>query len=60
MFDKNFKKRNNLFYKMKLWLYRVTFWDIVLDVKKFCLFLFEIIITLLGFLLIFIGPHIFH
>ena len=54
------KRRNSFIYKMKLWFLRVTFRDIVSYIKAIIFFLFNFIIVGIGFIMIFIVPHLFH
>lgn len=53
-------KRNNFIYKMKLWFLRVTFRDIVSYMKNISLTLLDFVMIGIGFLIIFILPHLFH
>ncbi len=57
-YDKH--KRNHLVYKMKLWFLRVTFRDIVSYMKNISLTLLDFVMIGIGFLIIFILPHLFH
>lgn len=50
------KKRRSLKYKIKMWFYRLTFQDF----KILFITIGKIIITFIGFLFLFILPHIFH
>ena len=52
--------RKTLQYKIKMWFYRLTFRDIEKWVKMGLVFLFEIIISIFGFLMLFILPAFFH
>ena len=54
------RTRNSLSYKIKMWYYRLTFGDIKHALKVGCSFVFEFIIALLGFILFFIFPALFH
>lgn len=54
------KKRNSLIYKMKLWFLKVTFRDIVFYTKYIFLILFDFVIVGIGFVIMFILPHLFH
>ena len=57
-YDKH--KRNSLIYKMKLWFLRMTFRDIVSYMKNISLTLLDFVMIGIGFLIIFILPHLFH
>lgn len=48
--------RKTLRYKIKMWFYRLTFRDVENTTKKFFLMLFEIVISGLGFLILFLLP----
>ena len=54
------KIRNSLKYKIKMWFYRLTFRDVKKGIKIFYETVFEIIILILSFLLLFIIPAFFH
>ena len=54
------RSRNCLSYKIKMWYYRLTFRDIKHMIKIICSFAFEFVIALLGFILFFIFPALFH
>lgn len=54
------RTRNSLSYKIKMWYYRLTFGDIKRALKTGYSFAFEFIIALLGFILFFIFPALFH
>ena len=54
------RTRNSLSYKIKMLYYRLTFRDIKRALKTGCSFAFEFIIGLLGFILFFIFPALFH
>ena len=47
-------------YKIKMWLYRITFRDIKNGSKIFFDFVIEIIMAILGFILLFIIPAFLH
>ena len=54
------KRRNSLIYKMKLWFLKVTFRDIASYTKYIFLILFDFVIVGIGFIIMFILPHLFH
>lgn len=54
------RTRNSLSYKIKMWYYRLTFGDIKRALKTCYSFAFEFIIALLGFILLFLIPALFH
>lgn len=56
----DWKIRNSLKYKIKMWFYRLTFRDIAHVMKEIFNFTFEIVIAILGFIFIFIIPALLH
>lgn len=54
------RTRNSIQYKINMWFYRLTFQDIKNIYKKIGNLVFEFIIALIGFLMIFIFPALFH
>lgn len=52
--------RNSIQYKITMWFYRLTFRDIKNSCKKVSNIIFEILIALIGFFMIFIFPAFFH
>lgn len=54
------RTRKSISYKINMWVYRLTFQDMKKAIKIVLSYLFEIIIALLGFVIIFIFPAIFH
>lgn len=55
----DFKKRNSLSYKIKMWFYHLTFWDIISISKGMIIFIINFLMVVIGFLLLFIGPAFF-
>ena len=54
------RTRKSLSYKINIWLYRLTFQDIKKVIINIILTMLEILMTLLGFLIIFFLPALFH
>jgi len=54
------RTRNSIWYKINMWFYRLTFQDVKNVCKKAGNIIFEFIIGLIGFLMIFILPALFH
>ena len=54
------RTRKSLSYKINMWFYRLTFQDIKQVVTNIALTVLEILMTLLGFLIIFLLPALFH
>lgn len=54
------RTRNSIWYKIDMWFYRLTFRDVKNACKKVGNIVFEFIIALIGFLMIFIFPALFH
>ena len=60
MLHNKMQYRKTFRYKIKMWFYRLTFRDIKAYAQIVLDFTFEIIIGILGFVLVFIIPAIFH
>lgn len=54
------RTRKSWSYKIKMWFYRLTFEDIKKTANIICSFVFEFVIALLGFILLFLIPALFH
>ena len=54
------KIRNSLRYKIKMWFFRLEFWEVVCFFTSIGLFLLEVIMSGIGFFLLFIVPNLFH
>lgn len=54
------RTRKSWSYKIKMYYYRLTFRDIKLFGRKIFSFMFDFIIAVLGFVLIFVLPALFH
>lgn len=54
------RTRKSWSYKIKMWFYRLTFEDVKKTTNIICSFAFEFVITLLGFILLFLIPALFH
>lgn len=52
--------RNTLQYKIKMWFYHLTFRDVEKCSKFIFMILSEIIMTIIGFLILFVLPAFFH
>ena len=53
------KYRNTIQYKIKMWFLHLTFGDIIKWTKIVVNFILEILITILGFIVVFILPAFF-
>lgn len=54
------RTRKSLSYKINMWFYRLTFQDIKKFINNITLTILEILMILLGFLIIFLLPALFH
>ena len=54
------RTRNSLSYKVNMWIYKLTYQDIKKTTKNIVAILLEIIMGVIGFILIFIFPALFH
>lgn len=54
------RTRKSFSYKINMWLYRLTFHDIIKIIKTIILTLLEMLMVMLTLLLIFIIPALFH
>ena len=54
------RTRNSLSYKFNMWIYQLTYQDVKKIIKNVITILFEIIVGVIGFSLIFIFPALFH
>ena len=54
------RTRNSLSYKFNMWIYQLTCQDVKKVIKNIITTLFEIIMGVIGFGLIFILPALFH
>lgn len=54
------RTRNSLSYKFNMWIYQLTYQDVKKVIKNIITILFEIIMGVIGFGLIFILPALFH
>lgn len=54
------RTRKSLSYKINMWFYRLTFQDIKKVINNITLTILEMLMILLGFLIIFLLPALFH
>jgi hypothetical protein len=53
---KDYKKRNSFSYRIKMWFYRLTFYDVIFTGKIMIISVINLIMIVLGFLILFFGP----
>lgn len=54
------KYRNTIQYKIKMWFLHLTFTDVIKWVKITIKIIFDILMAILGFIVVFILPAFFH
>jgi len=60
MMRKDMKRRKSLIYKIKFWFYRLTFRDIENGCRNIFSWIFEFVMCVLIFAMIFLVPAFFH
>lgn len=60
MLRRDYKIRNSIQYKIQMWFYRLTFRDVKHAAKNTQIIIGEIIIAILGIIMLFIFPALFH